>query len=453
MAERRSHVLFVMCDQMQGQRLGAVDPVAYTPHLDRLTAEGVRFSHCHASNGQCVPSRASIQTGLYPHEAAVMIIYGFHGHTAHLNGRERTVGHVFRDHGYTTAYFGKTHFGTSLANLGYAIGADFPAATPMSGVDRAITDTTLGFLADYDRATPLFLTVSFQEPHPHFELVEEFADHYPPDRMALPASYYEDDLRSKPPFQRARVADREHGDATTEGALRHELRQYYTMISHMDRCFGAVRAAFEAKGMWDDTVVVFTSDHGDMMGAHRMRLKGTLPYDEIFRVPLIVRVPGETFPRTVVDDLAVNVSLPGTLVEAAGMALPPDFKGGSLLPAMRRTQPPNDEAIFFEHYGAYWGLHPFRAIRTRRWKYIKYYGPDQTDELYDMEADPHELRNRAADPDCAAPRAALERRVDAWWEETGGKEFDYYETEAFKSSGAADLVLNVREHTALTRRE
>jgi len=439
------HVLFVICDQMQGQRLGTVDPVAYTPHLDRLADESVRFSHCYPANGQCVPSRAAIQTGLYPHEAGVMIIYGFHGHTAHLNGDQTTVGHVFRDHGYTTAYFGKTHFGTSLASLGYAVGADYPAAKPMSGVDRAITDATLGFLADYNPTTPLFLTVSFHEPHPPFELLEEFADHYPPDTMTLPPSYYEDDLQSKPPFQRARMQDREHGDATAEDALKHELRQYYTMISHMDKCFGEVRAALEAKGMWDDTVVVFTSDHGDMMGAHRMRLKGTLPYEEIFRVPLLVRVPDEARPRAVVDDLVVNVSLPGTLIEAAGMTVPPSFRGGSLLPAMRRAHQPDSEEVFFEHYGAYWGLHPFRAIRTQRWKYIKYYGPDRTDELYDMENDPHELLNRAADPALREAKADLERRVDAWWEETGGQSFDYYEADAFKLSGAADLVVNDRE--------
>ncbi len=137
------------------------------------------------------------------------------------------------------------------------------------------------------------------------------------------------------------------------------------MISEVDRLFGEVRASFDARGMWDEAVVAFTSDHGDMMGAHRLRLKGTLPYEELYRVPLVLRVPSQTFPRRMLDDLTVNVSLPGTLIEAAGLPLPPEFKGGSLLPALRRTAPPDDEMIFFEHYGAYWGLHPFRAVRTR----------------------------------------------------------------------------------------
>jgi arylsulfatase A-like enzyme len=431
----RPHVLFFMCDQMQYQRQGTVDPVASTPNLDRLAGEGVAFTQHYCANSQCVPSRASLQTGRYPHELGVMIIYGFHGHTGRLTGAERTVGQVFRQAGYTTAYFGKTHFGTPLAQLGYDVGSERGASPPHSAGDRAIVDEALAFLAGHDPAQPLFLTVSLHEPHPPFELVEAFADHYPPERLSVPASYRLDDLMTKPPFQREHATDR-HTYAD-EASLLDELRQYYTMMSHVDALFGEVRDALAVKGMWDDTITAFTSDHGDMMGAHRMRLKGTLPYDELYRVPLTLRVPGERFPRQVVDDLTVNVSLPGTLIEAAGLPLPSDFAGGSLLPAMRRTAPPEDEAIFFEHYGAYWGLHPFRAVRTRRWKYVKYYGPDQTEELYDLLADPLELRNVADGPALGDIKAGLARRVDEWWAATDGRDFAYYESPAFKARGEA----------------
>src|SRR5919199_4094307 len=173
----RLHVLLFICDQMQYRRQGKVDPLARTPHLDRLADEGVFFTHMHASNGQCVPSRVSMQTGLYPHEAGVMIIYGFHGHTAHLDGSQRTVGHVFRDAGYTTAYFGKTHFGTTLDALGYDHGNGGPepagadegegprrqvaggAPRRNSLTDRQIVDDALAFVRDYDPMQPLFLTV------------------------------------------------------------------------------------------------------------------------------------------------------------------------------------------------------------------------------------------------------------------------------------------------------
>jgi arylsulfatase A-like enzyme len=467
-AARPPHVLLFICDQMQYQRQGRVDPVAYTPNLDRFSDEGVFFTHVHAANGQCVPSRVSMQTGLYPHEAGVMIIYGFHGHTAHLTGAQRTVGHVFRDAGYTTAYFGKTHFGTTLQNLGYDHGAEGPAAGAIdeqegprgsaadrarrknSRTDRGIVDRALAFLRDHDPAQPLFLTVSIHEPHPPFEVVEPFAGHFPEDALLVPRSFYEDDLNGKPAFHREHALDGRHGYASAldAAAVRAELRRYYTMISHVDHLFGEVRSAFEAKGMWDGAVALFTADHGDMMGAHRMRLKGTIPYDEIFRIPFVLKLPANAGPprRRRVDDLACNVAQPGTLVDAAGLPVPNDFKGGSLLPTVYAAAAPPREAVYFEHYGAYWGLHPFRAIRVRdaeqgEWKLARYYGPDAgQDELYDLAADPDEIHNRAADPALTHLRQDLERRVDTWWHHTGGRDFAHYESPTFKHSGAATLL-------------
>ena len=424
-----------MCDQMQYQRQGTVDPVAYTPSLDRLAREGVFFSHFYASNGQCVPSRASIQTGLYPHEAEVMIIQGFHGHTARLTGEDRTVGHVFRDAGYTTAYFGKGHFGTPQEELGYDHGGvgERPGR-PLSKGDREIADAALRYLDAYDPERPLFLTVSFHMPHPPFEAVETFLPRYPLEDLSLPESFYRDDLSSKPRFLQEHIRDGQHG-ALDEEDLRDELKRYYTMISEVDRLFGSLRAALESRGMWDDSVVAFTADHGDMMGAHRMRKKGTIPYDEIFHVPMIFRFPGGDPVRRVVDDLAVNVSLPGTLIEAAGMKVPAEFRGGSLMPAIGRREHPDDEMVFYEHYGAYWGIHPFRVAQTRDWKYVKYYGPDDTEELYNLKADPIEVENLAGDPAVESTRASLEEAVDRWWRETDGQPYEYYESDDFRNSG------------------
>jgi arylsulfatase A-like enzyme len=430
-------VVLVMCDQMQYQRQGTVDPLAYTPNLDRLSKEGVFFSHFYASNGQCVPSRASIQTGLYPHEAEVMIIQGFHGHTARLTGEDRTMGHVFRDAGYTTAYFGKCHFRTPQEELGYDHGGVGDRAQhPLSEGDRRIADAALAYLDSYDPDRPLFLTASFHMPHPPFEAIEAFLPQYPKGDLTLPESFLKDDLTGKPQFLQDHIRDGQHG-ALDEADLKDELQRYYTMISEVDRLFGLLRGALEAKGMWEDSVVAFTTDHGDMMGAHRMRKKGTIPYDEIFHIPMIFRFPRLDPPRRVVDDLAVNVSLPGTLIEAAGLEVPAEFRGGSLMPAIGREAHPKDEMIFYEHYGAYWGIHPFRVVQTREWKYVKYYGPDDTEELYNLKTDPAEVENLAGDPAAEQTRSFLEEAVDRWWRETGGKPFEYYESDAFKSSGTA----------------
>ena len=366
---RPPHVILFICDQMQYQRQGRLDPVSKTPNLDRLAEVGVFFTHVHSSNPQCVPSRLSMMTGLYPHEAGVMTLYGFFDHTAHLGPEHRTVGQAFREAGYTTAYFGKTHVGARLEEVGWDYVVDRPqefargqntkqgitSEHPLanSRIDRAIVDEALAFLAQHDPSTPLFLTVSVIEPHPPFELVEAFAEQFPLEQMTLPPNF-QDDLATKPSFHRTHAHDKLHG-ATDPDLMRAEIRRYYTMIANLDALFGEVRRAPEAKGMWDDAVVLFTTDHGDMMGSHGMRLKGTLPYDELFRIPFVLKLPAGAQPprRRVVDDLGVNVAQPGTLLEAAGLPVPAEFTGGSLLPAVYRDQRPPSEVAYFEHYAAY----------------------------------------------------------------------------------------------------
>lgn len=328
----RPHVLLFMCDQMQAPRPEG-GQMALTPALDALAADGIRFTSAYCSNAQCVPSRVSLQTGLYPHEAEVMIIYGFHGHTAHLDGAQLTSGQVFRDAGYTTAYFGKTHFGATLASLGYQHGTDRRVPGANSVIDAAFVRAAIAYLRDYDPSQPLFLTVSINQPHPPFELIPAFAGLYPVEQMRLPESYFRDDLSTKPAFQREHALDGHHG-ASGEAALQTEIAQYCSMISNVDRLFQEVQEALRARGMWDETVALFTSDHGDMMGAHRTRLKGTLPYEELYNVPMILRLPGG--PRgQVVDDLVVNTAAPGTLIEAAGLPVPHVMRGGSLLPCLQ----------------------------------------------------------------------------------------------------------------------
>ncbi|MFD7160564.1 sulfatase [Kribbella sp. NPDC059898] len=430
------HVVLLIADQFQFQfqRLGTNDPIARTPHLDQLAGEGVNYTNMFCSNPQCTPSRVSMQTGIYPHEAGVMAIYGFGGHTGHLSPDRLTVGKVFRDAGWTTAYFGKSH---PLDALGYDHFREHGVGSPLSGVDRAVTTDAVRFVSGHDPQQPLFLTVSWHEPHPAFEHVAPFDQHFPPEQMPIPTTY-EDDLAGKPPYQAERRA-MPHGGVDLD-RLRDELSCYYSMISHVDALVGQIRAALEARGMWDDTVVLFTSDHGDMMGAHGFRLKGVLPYDELYRIPFILRVPGLQLERSVVDDLCVNVAQPGTLLTAAGLPVPTEMSGGSVLERALRTSPPQDECVFLEHYAAYWGLHPFRIARTRDWKYVRHYGEAPWEELYNLVTDPGELHNLADRSDLTPTRAELRRRVDEWWQSTYGQDLEYYESAAFRNWGHTTLV-------------
>lgn len=446
---RQPHVLVLMCDQMQAQRLGCIDPVAHSPFLDELADEGVRFSHMVSCHGQCVPSRAGFITGQYPHECGVVVNYGFHGHQNRLSTQHRTLGHRFQDAGYHTAYFGKCHFGIPLEGMGFETARDYDkVAVSDEDVERlGIEDVPKTLRRDYLAAQdavdylksyepdgrPLFFMFSTNLPHPPFFHDTRHASRFSPEDMTLAESFHAETFSGKPPFQEEHARDGRHG-AFDEGPMREEMAQYYSMIAAMDEHMAAVAEQFKRLGLWDDTVVLFFADHGDMMGAHKMHVKGTLPYEELYRIPCLLKpAQGQVAPRSVVDDLVSSIQLAGTLTELAGV----DSGGlehGSLCDALGRDERPQREAVFFEHYSAYWGTHPFYAIHTRDMKFIRYFGEDDTKEMYDLSEDPHELTNVAGDPRYARVQSELGRRAEEWWKRTGGRDLAYYESDEFKAN-------------------
>jgi len=453
MANGRPHVLVLCADQMQHDRMGFVDGLSHTPHLDALAAESVHFANAFTVHGQCTPSRCALLSGRYPHEVGVMAIKGFAGHQNVLDGeRFPTFGHAFRDAGYRTAYFGKMHLYQELEGLGFDEGVETThMAVSDADSDRLdvhhvpeglrqdyyAVDAAEAWLRDYEPdGRPLCFVFSTNLPHPPFFTEPHHARRWDASKLPLPKSYFEEDFGGKPAFQKAHAEDGRHGAGDPEAA-REELKQYLTMIAAMDEHFGRVIAQFKRLGLWDETLVLFTADHGDMMNGHRMRLKGTLPYDELYRVPLMIRPPGGrgADDPARVERLVSSERAPGTLVKLAGVKAPETFAHGdfaALLTEPEAETPP----VCFEHYAAYWGVHPFYGVRTASHKYVRYFGEDDAEELYDLARDPDELHNRAGDPGYVEVQRDLSRQAEAWWRRTNGKDADFYASEAFKQSRA-----------------
>lgn len=464
----RPNILILMCDQMQARRMGFVDGIAYTPNLDALAAEGVHFPNAITCHGQCVPSRCAFMTGLSPHECNVMVNYGFFDHCGHLTARNRTFVQEFRRAGYTTAHFGKSHLGSPLSVMGFDVGecldGNFPRGKEpiervrlrqqhvaaggdghaesdgLGGDGRPSTHYKylregLAWLRDYqpDRG-PLLFMFDTNLPHPPFYWEPQWRDRFRPEQMILPRSYYQETFEAKPEFLRRHAIGGPHR-LDSEDQLRLEMAQYCTMIAAVDKACGQIMDVFRHKGLWDQTLVLFLADHGDMMGAHRFRRKGTMPYEELYNIPCLLKLPaGMATPRRVIPEVIGSTALPGALLELAGIEPPAPFSGGEVVRALRRDRPLGNEHAFFEHYAAWWGLHPFYGVRTADRKYVRYYGADRTEEMYDLSADPDELRNVAFDPAYHRERERLARMADDWWDRTGGKTVDFYESDEFKNN-------------------
>jgi len=462
----KPNVLILMCDQMQAYRMGFVDGIAHTPNLDALARQSAHFTQAITVHGQCAPSRCAFVTGQSPHQANVMCNVGFHGHQAHLTPDMRTFFHEFQDAGYTTAHFGKSHLGSPLSLMGFDHGecldGNFPEGTepdyrkqrraelaaqgetfvegahPGESTHYKYLRDGLAFLNQYEPGDdPLLFMYDTNLPHPPFYWEDEWKDMFRPEDMVLPESMEKETWENKPDFLVKHAKDGPH-KLKSEAKLREEMAQYYTMIAALDKACGQIIDAFKAKGLWDNTLVLFTSDHGDMMGGHGMTRKGCIPYEELYNVPLLIRQPhGHITNRSTIDDVVISTDIGGALLRLAGIEPSDRYlgkDGSGVVGALQRDQAPEDNHVFFEHYAAWWGVHPFYGVRTQTMKYVRYYGPDDTEEMYDLAADPHELTNLAHDPAHAATKARLAKLADDWWQSTNGQPAEYYASDQFKAN-------------------
>lgn len=460
----KPNVLILMCDQMQAKRMGFVDGIAHTPNLDQLAKQGVHFPNAISVHAQCAPSRCAFFTGKSPHECNVMVNTGFFDHCGHVTPDMRTWAHEFQDAGYTTAHYGKSHLGSPLRLMGFDYGecldGRFPqgkepqyridarkeleakgdtfvdGAWPKTSTHYKYLQDGMAFLDSYEPNSdkPLLFMFDTNLPHPPFYYEEEWQDMFKPEDMILPRSYYEETFEGKPAFQKEHAKAGPH-KLESEAKLREEMAQYYTLIAAVDKACGQIIDVFKQKGMWDNTVVLFTSDHGDMMGGHGMTRKGTMPYEEVYNVPCIIRLPeGMRRQREVVEDVIVSTDIPGALLELCGVEPTGTFTDSDVTRALKRDAPTSEEKVFFEHYAAWWGIHPFYGVRTATMKYVRYYGDDNTEEMYDLANDPDELHNVAFDPAYEAQKVKLAAWATDWWASTDGKPAAYYESQEFKDN-------------------
>ena len=420
-AARRPNVLFIMTDQQTLRAMSAYgNPYLQTPHMDSLAASGVRFERSYCTAPVCGPARSSLITSRMPHVTGVDI-----------NGRTPdpsipNMGQIFRQAGYTTAWAGKWHLPQSYPQ-GPVPGFEYlpvPEGTKFrlgAQTDGPVADEAIEFLRrKHER--PFLLGVSLHNPHDIcWSLREDPPEPIDEGRLApLPANFEIDP--NEPEFITVCRRRTKYGPEILytkdwdETRWREYLHQYYRHTEEVDVEIGRILNALREQGLEADTLIVFTSDHGEGAAAHRWVVKLML-YEEPATVPLVVRWKGVT-PGGRVDrvHLVSALDVLPTMCDYAGVGLREDFEGISLRPLIEHPERPGREFVVTELASDSQDLtKKGRMIRTHRYKYIAFSFGARPEMLFDLVADPGEMNNlagqRSAEAELDRHRALLRRWI------------------------------------------
>jgi N-acetylglucosamine-6-sulfatase len=431
------NVIFVLVDDLRFDALGMMGhPWLETPNLDALARRGVHLRNAFVTTALCSPSRASILTGQYAHKHRVVD-----------NNNPVPPGTTFfpqylQKAGYDTAFIGKWHMGgeSDAPQPGFdkwvsfrGQGTYLPSknglnvdgkAVPQRGyITDELTDYAVDWLKARPSGRPFFLYLSHKAVHADFVPAERHKGRYDarpfvqPDTMAdTPANY-----DGKPMWVRNQRNSWHGVDFPYHSAL--DIASYYRRYAEtllaVDDSVGRIVELLRDRALLDSTIVVFMGDNGFAFGEHGLIDKRTA-YEASMRVPLLMAGGGLPAGRTV-DDVVANIDIAPTVLEAAGLT-PPAMDGRSFLPLVRGERMPWREALLYEYY---WERNfpqtpAMHAVRGARYKYIRYYGLWDTDELYDLQGDPLEKRNLVRDAAHSAVVTRMNRELFETLAATGG---------------------------------
>lgn len=472
---QRPNILMIVTDQQRRDTIGAYgSSIVRTPHLDQLAAEGMTFDYAFTPCGLCSPVRSSMLTGVYPHTHEVLTNNKLHPVRTELPPEKDVLIRGLKSADYRLGYVGKwhvnsTHSPTAFGFEQYVSLGDYTTfrkttgirppeeahnyVKPVSTVDPIPAEQSQpAFLADHtirmmteftaDDEHPFFIRLDFHGPHAPNVIPEPYASLYDPESIP-PYPNFDDPLIDKPSIQK--IKRRHWGtDTMTWADWQPLIAHYYGEISLIDAQIGRVLAALEELDIRENTVVLFFTDHGDTMGAHKIWNKDYTMYDEIYRVPFIVRWDGVTAPGSRCNTyIHHGVDLLPTLLEIAGAPCPADIDGTTIVPLLRGKVQERLREAFCEFHGCHMGLYTLRMLQTDRYKYI--FHTSDIDELYDHQNDPFEIHNVVEDPAYADDLKVLKRRMVDWMART--KDHLYNEWIVYWLTGDRELALQAPGRT------
>ncbi|HEY1788496.1 MAG TPA: sulfatase [Verrucomicrobiae bacterium] len=443
---RKPNLVFFLGEGLRWDEFSCMgNSILRTPNMDRLASEGILFKNAFVTNALCLPSRASILTGLYSHT------------TGAIDNRDRPIPRKFplvsellREAGYEIAFFGKSHVQGGLQDrywdyyLGFngqckdyyhpilteGVAGKYSEPKTYNGyVDDIVTDRALEWMGQ-KRDKPFCLFIWFWAPHAPFYRDRKDQDLYNGLKISAPSTF-NDDLKGypgKPAFADANDKIGYSMVGTDDARTLEELvKDHYAGVVNNDDHVGQVMKALEKEGQLDDTAILLSSDHGFFLGEWHLYDKRFM-HEPSIRVPLMVRYPRLIQPGLTCERMALNVDIAPTMLELAGVPVPEGLHGKSLVPFFRGRQPDNWRKDWLYEYFEYpevERVRPHRGVRTERYKLIHYHKlpqyPDLVEEfeLYDLQQDPGELNDLYGQDGYDALVQQLLARISELRKETG----------------------------------
>ncbi|QCW99563.1 DUF4976 domain-containing protein [Aggregatimonas sangjinii] len=427
----KPNIIFILTDDQRFDALGyAGNSLISTPEMDKLAKEGTYFSNAMVTTPICAASRASILTGLYERT------HNFNFQTGNI--RESYMTHsyptILKGKGYKTGFYGK--YGVRYDDLdkqfdeyesydrnnayddrrGYyykTLGKDTVHLTRYTG------QKAIDFIAKAKTDEPFCLSLSFSAPHAHDSAEDQYFWQNESDVLLQDINMPGPDLGEDRYFEAQPKFVRDGFNRLrwtwrydTPEKYQHSVKGYYRMISGIDREIEKIRAELKKKGLDKNTVIILMGDNGYFLGERQLAGKWLL-YDNSVRVPLIVFDPRLKNQKDS-DALALNIDVPSTILDLAGVASPETWQGKSLMPiASNKTKNLERDTVLLEHLWEFEHIPPSEGIRTKDWKYFRYVNDQSFEELYNLKDDPKEINNLAKNSKYTEKLNAFRAATDA----------------------------------------
>ncbi|MGB7396120.1 MAG: sulfatase, partial [Pricia sp.] len=429
-SDEKPNIIFILTDDQRFDALGyAGNDLISTPEMDKLAKQGTYFKNAMVTTPICAASRASILTGLYERTHQ----FNFQTDNIRNSYMEASYPIILRDNDYKTGFYGK--YGVRYDNLekqfdefesydrnnaykdrrGYyykTLGKDTVHLTRYTG------QQALDFIDRADTSQPFCLSLSFSAPHAHDSAEDQYFWQEESDALLQNTDMPGPELGADKYFEAQPKIVRDGFNRLrwtwrydTPEKYQHSVKGYYRMISGIDREIAKIRAQLKKKGLDQNTVIILMGDNGYFLGERQLAGKW-LMYDNSIRVPLMVFDPRIKKQKDS-EEMALNIDVPSTILDLAGLESPETWQGKSLMPLIQgKTNSLERDTVLIEHIWEFENIPPSEGVRTKDWKYFRYVNDQSIEELYDLKKDPREVDNLADDQTYSDKLEAFRQKTD-----------------------------------------